>query len=59
MSGFAILIIVVALGMIIGNIMLLKHSAKFSMKSLKQDPIEKLDKTAAQQKVKDKPTDET
>ncbi|MDC2887814.1 DUF2897 family protein [Psychrosphaera algicola] len=40
MSGFAIVIIVIALGMIVGNIMLLKHSAKFSMKNLKQEPIE-------------------
>ncbi|MBU2882214.1 DUF2897 family protein [Psychrosphaera sp. B3R10] len=62
MSGFAIVIIVIALGMIVGNIMLLKHSAKFSMKNLKQEPIENSkksdEKSSEHTKVNDKPTDE-
>jgi hypothetical protein len=50
MTGFAIVIILVALGVIIGNIMLLKHSAKVKMgiKNFNQDPIEKARKTLAE-----------
>ena len=40
MSSFAVVIIIVVLGVIIGNIMLLKHTAHLSLKNLKQDPID-------------------
>lgn len=52
MSVFAVVIILVALGMIVGNIMLLKHSAKFSMKNLKQDPLEKAKEQLEKNRVK-------
>lgn len=38
MSGFAIVIIVLALGIIIGNILLLKHSAKQKLPTPKSPP---------------------
>lgn len=41
MTSFALIIILVVLGIIVGNIMLLKHSAHLSLKNVKQDPIEK------------------
>ncbi len=41
MTSFALLITLLVLGVIIGNLMLLKHSAKFSMKNFNQDPIER------------------
>lgn len=41
MNLTAILIILVVLGVIASNIMLLKYSAKFNLKNLNQDPIEK------------------
>ena len=40
MSLTAFLIILLVLGIIVSNIMLLKHSAKFPMTKVKQDPIE-------------------
>ncbi|QTH64339.1 DUF2897 family protein [Psychrosphaera ytuae] len=36
----AIGLIVLVLGVVISNIMLLKHSSKFSMKNFNQDPID-------------------
>lgn len=50
MTGFVWLIIIVALGVIVGNIMLLKHSASMSMKNLKQDPIENAKRQLAAKK---------
>ncbi|MBU2918792.1 DUF2897 family protein [Psychrosphaera sp. F3M07] len=50
MNILAIIIIVLVLGMVVGNIMLLKHTAKFSMKRLNQDPIEIAKETLAQRK---------
>lgn len=41
MNLTAILIILVVLGVIVSNIMLLKYSAKLTMKNINQDPIEK------------------
>ncbi len=41
MTWTALFIIIVVLGVILGNIMLLKYSAKMSMKNINQDPIEK------------------
>lgn len=42
MTAFAFFMIILVLGVIVGNIMLLKHSAKMkmSLKNLNQDPIE-------------------
>lgn len=48
MNMTALIIIVLALGVIVGNIMLLKHSAKFPLKGLNQDPIEKAKATLAE-----------
>ncbi len=48
MNFLALIIIVLVLGVIVGNIMLLKHSAKFSLKGLNQDPIEKAKVTLAE-----------
>lgn len=42
MSGFFIIILVVVIGIIFGNIMLLKHSANMKLPSLKDlEPTEK------------------
>ena len=50
----AALIIILVLGVIIGNIMLLKHSAKFTTKNLKQDPIEKARELLKEREKQDK-----
>ena len=50
MNLTAILIILVVLGVIASNIMLLKYSAKFNLKNLNQDPIEKAKDQLKQQK---------
>jgi hypothetical protein len=54
MTGFAIVIIIVALGVIVGNIMLLKHSAKVKMgiRNFNQDPIEKAKRTLEEREDK-------
>lgn len=50
MNLTAILIILIVLGVIASNIMLLKYSAKFNLKNLNQDPIEKAKDQLKQQK---------
>ena len=50
MNLTAILIILVVLGVIVSNIMLLKYSAKFNMKNINQDPIEKAKQQLAENK---------
>ena len=45
MNWTALFIIVVVLGVIVSNIMLLKYSAKMSLKNVNQDPIEKAKET--------------
>lgn len=54
MTLFAGFIIVLVLGIIVSNILLLKHSAKFSMKNLKQDPIENAKKLLEERKSEEK-----
>jgi len=56
MSGFAIVIIIVVLAIIIGNLMLLKHTAKFSLKNFNQDPIENAKKELERRKLEDSKT---
>ncbi|NVK24470.1 MAG: DUF2897 family protein [Gammaproteobacteria bacterium] len=41
MNLTALLIILVVLGVIVGNILLLKHTAKMPMKKITLDPVEK------------------
>lgn len=53
MNWTAIIIIIVVLGVIISNIMLLKYSAKMSLKNFNQDPIEKARKQLEEEKTKD------
>lgn len=53
MNLTAIIIILVVLGVIVSNIMLLKYSAKFNLKNINQDPIEK-----AKQQLKEQQTPE-
>lgn len=53
MNLTAIIIIIVVLGVIVSNIMLLKYSAKMSLKNLNQDPIEKARQQLEEQKTKD------
>lgn len=48
-----ILILVLVFAVIWGNVALLKYSAKFSMKSFTQDPIEKAKKALEEKQVKD------
>ena len=56
MNILAIIIIVLVLGVVIGNIMLLKHSAKLSMKNINPDPIEEARKRLEERiSSKDKP----
>ena len=45
MNWTALIIIVIVIGVIVSNIMLLKHSAKMSMKNFNQDPIENAKQT--------------
>ena len=54
MTAFAVLIIILVLGIIVSNILLLKHSAKLSMKNLKQDPIENAKKLLEERKSEEK-----
>ncbi len=49
MNLTALLIILVVLAVIVSNIMLLKYSAKFNLKNLNQDPIEKAKKQLEQE----------
>ena len=58
MSAFTLIIIVVALGIIVSNIMLLKYSAKLTLKNLKQDPIENAKKELERRKQEDSNTEE-
>lgn len=53
MTSFALIIILVVLGVIVGNLMLLKHSAKFSMKNINQDPIERAKQTLKERQSED------
>jgi uncharacterized membrane-anchored protein YhcB (DUF1043 family) len=56
MNIFVIIIIVLVLGVVVGNILLLKHSAKLSMKNVNQDPIEQARKRLEDRiNSKDKP----
>lgn len=48
-----ILLILIVLGVVVGNISLLKYSAKFDMKKFNQDPIEKA-KQSLEEKEKSK-----
>lgn len=50
MNFTAIVIILLVLGVIASNIMLLKYSAKFNLKNVKQDPIEKAKQQLEEQK---------
>ena len=50
MTLTAFIIIVLVLGIIVSNILLLKHSAKFPMKKINQDPIEKAKQTLKDRK---------
>ncbi|MDA8621648.1 DUF2897 family protein [Psychrosphaera sp.] len=52
MNWTALFIIIVVLGVIVSNIMLLKYSAKMSLKNVNQDPIEKA-KEALKERDKD------
>ena len=54
MTGFALVIIILVLAIIISNIMLLKHSANLSLKNVKQDPIENAKKILEKRKSDEK-----
>ena len=54
MTGFALIIIILVLAIIISNIMLLKHSANLSLKNVKQDPIENAKKILEKRKSDEK-----
>ncbi len=52
-----ILIIILVLAVVVGNIMLLKHTAKLDMKKFNQDPIKKAeDNLKKQSREDDKPS---
>lgn len=48
----ALIVIALVLGVIVSNIMLLKHTANMSMKNVNQDPIEKARKLHEERKNK-------
>lgn len=54
MNWLAFGIILVAIGVVVGNIMLLKHSAKTSIKKFNQDPIENAKKELERRKSETK-----
>lgn len=56
MNLTALLIILLVLGVIVGNIMLIKYSAKFNLKNVNQDPIEKAKQQFENQKQSKKNT---
>jgi len=53
MNILVIIIIVLVLGVVVGNIMLLKQSAKMSMKNVNPDPIEQARKRLDERLSKD------
>jgi beta-lactam-binding protein with PASTA domain len=58
MNLMVVAIIVIVLGVIVGNIMLLKHTAKFSMKNINRDPIEDAKERLNARKLADESNDD-
>lgn len=56
MNWTAFFIIIVVLAVIVSNIMLLKYSAKMSMKNINQDPIDQA-KAKLKEREEHKPND--